>query len=80
MASNEFAEQAQMVEMVTGFENRTIIINALRENNKNVDTVVNEYLDDPAKVGGARSFTPSFPSMAGYQRASSCSCRRGCGC
>ncbi|KAK4142288.1 uncharacterized protein C8A04DRAFT_38394 [Dichotomopilus funicola] len=54
MASNEATaldEQAQMVEMVTGFENRAVIVNALRENHGNVDTVVNEYLDDPAKFG-----------------------------
>ncbi|KAH6626443.1 hypothetical protein B0J18DRAFT_141096 [Chaetomium sp. MPI-SDFR-AT-0129] len=54
MASREAAaldEQAQMVEMVTGFENRAVIVNALRENHGNVDTVVNEYLDDPAKFG-----------------------------
>ncbi len=45
------AEQVEMVVMVTGFEDRPMITNALQGNHGNVETVINEYLDDASKVG-----------------------------
>jgi len=44
------AEQVEMVTMVTGFENHSMIANALKGNHGNVETVINEYLDDADKV------------------------------
>lgn len=44
------AEQVEMVAMVTGFENHSMIANALKSNHGNVETVINEYLDDADKV------------------------------
>ncbi len=44
------AEHVEMVVMVTGFEDRPMITNALQSNHGNVETVINEYLDDASKV------------------------------
>ena len=44
------AEDVEMVVMVTGFEDRAMITNAL-QGHGNVEGVINEYLDDPDKVG-----------------------------
>ncbi|KAK3905339.1 hypothetical protein C8A05DRAFT_41727 [Staphylotrichum tortipilum] len=43
------AEHVEMVVMVTGFEDRAMITNALQGNHGNVEGVINEYLDDPDK-------------------------------
>lgn len=43
-------ENVDMVTMVTGFDDQGMIRTALQNNNHNVETVINEYLDDPNKV------------------------------
>ncbi|KAK4157218.1 hypothetical protein C8A00DRAFT_40442 [Chaetomidium leptoderma] len=52
MAFNEASvspEQVDMVVMLTSFEDRVIITNALQNNHGNVDNVINEYFDDADK-------------------------------
>ncbi|AEO56463.1 hypothetical protein MYCTH_2117078 [Thermothelomyces thermophilus ATCC 42464] len=52
MAFNEVAVSPDMIETVmavTGFGDHALISNALKGNQGNVDTVVNEYLDGPEK-------------------------------
>jgi len=43
-------DKVETVMAVTGFGDQAIILNALKGNQANVDTVVNEYLDAPDKV------------------------------
>jgi len=53
MAFNDAAvspDKIETVVAVTGFEDHALISNALRSNQGNVDTVVNEFLDDSDKV------------------------------
>ena len=46
------SEQAQLVEEITGFADRAVIIKALQGNHGNVDKVVNEFYEGgPDKVG-----------------------------
>ncbi len=52
------ADDVEMVVMVTGFEDRHMITNALQRSHGNVETVINEYLDDPDKVGHSHSAGP----------------------
>ncbi len=57
------AEQVEMVAMVTGFEDRPMITNALQGNHGNVETVINEYLDDASKVGPSKPTPRPHPSL-----------------
>lgn len=80
------AEKVDMVVMVTGFEDHSMITNALQGNHGNVETVINEYLDDADKVSsppspcwpGQRLLTPSqFKRKYGWDEAAFSSERDG---